>query len=471
MIEFKNVSYQYSFQTQKALESVFFEVRPGEAVLFTGVSGSGKSTLIRLINGLAPHYYHGKVSGRVLVNGRDNANRDISEIARDVGTLFQDAEQQFFALNVEDELAFAHECLGVDPDGIEKTIAEIVGRFSLERVIDSAIFDLSEGEKQKVALASIVALKPKIIILDEPSANLDPEATGELARSLDELKKEGITILIVDHRLYWLSELIDKVFILEKGQIVESGNFSILENEALRARYGLRKTQISDPREDLPHVSETKKPAIETVDLTFAYKGKPSLFDHACVSLPAGEVVAIVGDNAVGKTTFARLLTGLSRMNSGRIHRNGLPLRPRALLKRGSLVLQNADHQLHMKTIKAELESAARGLSKPERDRRVQEMIHHLNLDESVHRHPQSLSGGQKQRLVIGCGMIKNPDILILDEPTSGLDGLNMEIISDKVKEIASLGVCVLVITHDLELIEKACRYQLRLPLSRLSEP
>ncbi|MBE9581509.1 MAG: ABC transporter ATP-binding protein [Proteobacteria bacterium] len=466
MIRFENVSYQYPFQTQKALDSVSFAISEGEAVLFTGVSGSGKSTLIRLINGLAPHYYHGQVSGQVLVNGHDNATRDINRIADDVGTLFQDAEQQFFALSVEDELAFAHECRGVGPDKIKKTIEEVVDRFFLERVVDSAIFDLSEGEKQKVALASIVSLKPGIIILDEPSANLDPEATAELATTLDKLKEQGITIVVVDHRLYWLSGLIDSVFVLQGGRIVESGDFSILENDTKRVNHGLRKTQIRDSRKDLPHVREADTTAIEIADLTFAYRNKRLLFDHAYITLPVGEVVAIVGENGAGKTTFARLLTGLTRMHSGDIRMNGAVLKPRALLKKGSIVLQNTDHQLHMKTVRAELEIAAKGLPESERNRRVREIMQHFNLDELALRHPQSLSAGQKQRLVIACGMIKNPDVLILDEPTSGLDGLNMKIISDKLKQLAGLGVCVLVITHDLELIEEACGYQLRLPLN-----
>ena len=234
MIRLENVSYTYPFQNQKALESVSFELRPGEAVLFTGLSGCGKSTLVRIINGLAPHYYKGELTGKAFVNGIDNAGREIHEIAGDVGTLFQDPEHQFFALNVDDELAFAHECRGVDPSEISATVLKMVKRFSLEKVIYSRIFDLSEGEKQKVALASIISLKPKVIILDEPSANLDPKATEELALILAELKQEGIAIVIVDHRLYWLSKLIDKVYVLKDGRIAESGPYSILKEDAIR---------------------------------------------------------------------------------------------------------------------------------------------------------------------------------------------------------------------------------------------
>ena len=467
MIKFENVCYQYPFHSQKALDSVCFEVRQGEAVLFTGVSGCGKSTLIRLINGLAPHYYHGQLIGRVLVNGRDNTTRGISKIAEEVGTLLQDAEQQFFALNVEDELAFAHECRGEDPDKIKTTIKRSLERFSLKGVVDSSIFDLSEGEKQKLALASIVSLRPKIIILDEPSANLDPGATEELASILADLKKQGITIVIVDHRLYWLSRLIDRVYVLQHGRIKESGSYSILNKEAIRDRYGLRKTKIASSKIDLPDVKKAQKPGFNIDDMSFSYNrnGGQPVFNHIALNLPLGEVTAIVGNNGAGKTTFAKLLTGLLKMSSGKIFLDYRIIPPKALLKRSSIVFQNVDHQLYMKTVRAELAIAARYLVKTQREKRANELMDRFSLTELAMRHPQSLSGGQKQRLVIACGLIKNPDILILDEPTSGLDGMNMRIMSEMMKEFANQGKCVLVISHDLELIQEACKYQICLPL------
>ena len=202
MIKFEHVSYTYPFYDENAVEDICFEAGPGEAVLCTGASGSGKSTLIRMINGLAPHYYKGSLQGVVLVAGRDTGTLTIHQISKTVGTMFQDPEHQFFALNVADELAFAMECNGNDPKMIARSVKKESQRFHLEEVMDSQIFDLSEGEKQKLALASILTMKPKIIILDEPSANLDPASTMELADHLLSLKKQGITLFIVDHRLY-----------------------------------------------------------------------------------------------------------------------------------------------------------------------------------------------------------------------------------------------------------------------------
>ena len=467
MIRLDNVSYTYPFQSRKAIDSVSFEVKQGEAILFTGSSGSGKSTLVRIINGLAPHYYRGEITGTVLIDGKDNVRREIHEIAGDVGTLFQDPEHQFFALSVEDELAFAHECRGVSPSEIRATVLEMIERFSLQKVMHSKIFDLSEGEKQKVALASIISLRPRIVILDEPSANLDPGATEELASILADLKKQGITIVIVDHRLYWLSRLIDRVYVFQHGRIKESGHYSILDKEAIRDRYGLRKTKIGSSKMDLPDVKKAQKPGFKIDDMSFSYhrNGRQPLFDYISLGLPIGEVTAIVGNNGAGKTTFAKLLTGLLKMSSGKIFLDYRIIPPKALLKKSSIVLQNMDHQLYMKTVRSELAIAARYLLKPEREKRANELMDRFCLAELAMRHPQSLSGGQKQRLVIACGLIKNPDILILDEPTSGLDGMNMRIMSEMMKEFAGQGKCVLVITHDLELVQEACSYQISFPL------
>ena len=170
---------------------------------------------MRIINGLAPHYYRGEIAGTDLVNGKDNAGREIHEIAGDAGTLFQDPEHQFFTLSVEDELAFGQERRCVSPSGIRTIVLEMIERFSLKKVMHSNIFDLSEGEKQKIALASVISLQPRVIIPDEPSANLDPGATEKLASILADLKQNGITIIIVDHRLCWLSRLIDRVCVLQ----------------------------------------------------------------------------------------------------------------------------------------------------------------------------------------------------------------------------------------------------------------
>lgn len=402
MIRFERVTYTYPFQTCPAVSDISFSVRPGELVLCTGASGCGKSTLMRLANGLCPHYFQGTLEGRVLIGGEPTDARPINAIAREVGTLFQDPEQQFFALNVEDELAFAHEWQGVSPESIAAKIDEAARAFRLGPILSSSIHELSEGQKQKVGLASILSQGPRALILDEPSANLDPEATEDLARKLTELKARGMAILVVDHRLYWLEGIADRVLVMREGRIAERGGFDLLYDDALRGRCGLRAARVDDPRRTLPDCAaellEPGEGGLAVSGLRFAYPGKPALFDGVDVSIPAG-VTALIGDNGTGKTSLAGLLSLFA-------------------------------------------------------------------LEGLAERHPQSLSGGEKQRLVIACAFAKRPDVLILDEPTSGLDGRNMRRIADALELLAGRGACVLVITHDLELMGLSCARALRLPLS-----
>lgn len=464
MICFENVTYTYPFQNTPAVSNINFSLEEGQAILCTGASGSGKSTLIRLINALAPSYYKGTMTGKVTVDGMNTRDCEIHQVSTIVGTMFQDPEHQFFALNTQDEMGFAMECRGIDADIINKTIQQEAQRFGLESVMENSIFDLSEGEKQKLALASILALNPKVIILDEPSANLDPKATRELACHLAELKNRGISLFISDHRLYWLEGLIDQVIVLEDGKIADRLSFTDLGNKNIRNRYGLRSTSISRKNISLPVVNDREQGDIEIRDLTFGFKNKPLLYDRAELYFSTQDIVAVTGANGTGKTTLAKVLTGLLPLKSGTIRQHSKLLTPKQLLKKGSIVLQNTDHQLHMKTVEQELVfSGRRFAGKPED---VDHLLHIFGLEPFKERHPQSLSGGQKQRLVIAAALIKSPEILILDEPTSGLDGTNMRIISEMIQQLAQKGTLVIVITHDLELMEQACNCELTLPLA-----
>ncbi len=468
MINFNRVSYTYPFQDLPAVTDISFTVARGEAVVCTGASGSGKSTLIRLINGLCPHFHKGALQGGLRVGGKETCKSSVKALSSFVGTMFQDPESQFFALRAADELKFALECRGLSLEKIETATTREAEKFNITHLMNNMIFDLSQGEKQKLALAGIMCVSPKIIILDEPSANLDPDATRELAAHLLALKQQGITLFIVDHRLYWLKNLVDKVLVLDQGRLVDKGSFNILDAPDHRPDLGLRKTHVTEPC--LPEAKTCSTPGadagnrITVENLTFGYKKKPRLFTNVSFDLPRGRVIAITGANGTGKTTLARLLTGLLPLKTGTIRINGNRLWPKDLLARGSIVLQNTDHQLHMKTVQQELTVAAR--HNPHGDTAVPETLSRFGLDAFASRHPQSLSGGQKQRLVIAAALVKDPDILILDEPTSGLDGTNMKIIAHVMKEMARKGTCVLVITHDIELMDMACDCALSMPLS-----
>lgn len=481
MLAFDHVTYTYPFQDAPAVVDLSLHVRPGEVVLCTGASGCGKSTLIRLANGLCPHYYGGHLQGQVHVGGQPTTEQAIPALARQAGTLFQDPEQQFFALNVEDELAFALEWQGMSLPEMRQTVAGSVRRFGLQGLLGSALHQLSEGQKQKVGLAAVSAQCPGALILDEPSANLDPESTAALAASLREMKASGMAVLVVDHRLYWLEGVADRVLVMDGGRVVEQGDFSLLHDAALRQRYGLRAAQVRDTRKTLPDCRRAT-PVLDVSGLRFSHKAGRPLYYDAELSLPAG-ITAVIGGNGAGKTTLARLVSGLDTPQNGTIALDSQPCFEDARLRHTGLVLQNADHQLHMRTALQEVEVCLALAGRKDAAEALR-LLADFGLAHLAERHPQSLSGGEKQRLVIACALAKRPRVLILDEPTSGLDGRNMGRLSEVLRRFAAGEseesapnsvlrqdgqVCVLLITHDLELLENLGHYALRLPLSPLA--
>lgn len=465
MIRFENVTYTYPFQRQAAVRNINFHVPRGTITVCTGASGCGKSTLARLANGLCPHYYKGFVEGRVLIKGETTVDRSLAWLARHAGSLFQDPEQQFFATNVEDELVFPLEWGNSSREQMRQSLEEAIREFGLSDIIHSELAQLSEGQKQKIGLASIWMQGNSALILDEPTANLDPESAMQLAQKLVELKKRGMAIFIVDHRLYWLRGIADQIVIMENGEICRQGDFNILNDGELRRKYGLRAMEVKDGRPALPeYCGETG--IIAVCDLEFAYKNKAPLFENANFALGQG-VTAVVGDNGTGKTTLGRILAGLNKTRRGKILFKGQALPEKGRLARSDIVLQNADHQLHMRTVRDELLIFRKMAGKD--DSRVDELLELFNLVPLADRHPQSLSGGEKQRLAVAASLIKSPTLLILDEPTSGLDGANMRRLADAIRKESRSDRSILIITHDLELLGLLGEYALRLPFAKRS--
>lgn len=483
MISFNHVSYRYPFQDTDAVSDLTFNVSPGRVVLVTGVSGCGKTTLMRLANGLCPHYYEGTLSGNVKIFGKDTQTSSVSEISELVGTLFQDPEDQFFALNVRDEMGFALKTAGIDAKTVEKRIDDVAQRLRISELLKNSISALSEGQKQRVALAEILVTLPRALILDEPSANLDPEATARFAQELNTLKNAGYAILVVDHRLHWLKDVADEVIVMKEGRICRRGFFEILNDETLRREYGLRDAEVIDVREILPE-TDRHNCVLEAKGLTFDYehsnheKGiarfkklflstvapsdRPVLLENINFTLPIG-ITALIGDNGSGKTTLARLITGLNR-GEGELFVRGRLMPSNELLKHAGLVLQNADHQLQMRSVREEIRACLFAAGQDaENESQIESLLDTFSLLPLADRHPQSLSGGQKQRLVIACALAKDPDILILDEPTSGLDGENMKRVAGVLNKAAANGKAVLLITHDLELLALCAQRAIRM--------
>lgn len=466
MLQLNNVTYTYPHASIPALEDISIQVGNGELVLCTGPSGCGKSTLINIINGLIPHYMNGNLSGEIVVNEVSTRESTPVELASFVGTLFQNPDRQFFALTVADEMAVALQWKGWPPEKTEVAVREAAERLDLSSLLGQTIFGLSDGQKQKVAIASLLATKPQALVLDEPSANLDPESTSELAQILLDLKREGLAIFVVDHRLSWLRNIADTVVILQQGRKMLQTDYAILDDEGFRNTHGLRAAKVEDIRDELVDMAIVPKAdsVFSCENLNFGYTKDKPIFSEAAFGFRAGEVTALIGKNGSGKTTLARLFTGLEKSKQGKFFSEGNPVPRRSLVKYAQVVLQNAGHQLRMRTVKDELDDAVLSAFNPAVAAScVLFCLSEYGLEHLATRHPQSLSGGEKQRLAVACATIRSPPLLILDEPTSGLDGRNMELIANNVRRAAHRGAAVLVITHDLELMNTVCTQKITL--------
>lgn len=457
MVNIENFTYSYAHHEKDSLININLKVQEGQAILLTGASGSGKTTILRALCGLIPHYFKGNVRGNVLINNKNLSDSTIEEIAKQVGYLNQNPEQGFFALEVKEELLTPSYWHNIPLEEAENRLEKVSKELSLTDLLLRSILDLSSGEKQKVALGSLL-MNPslKILLLDEPSANLDEESIESLKEILYSLKIKGFTIIIADHRFYWLKEIIDKTYILKEGAIVKEGDFSILKEEKIREEFHLRDYEISKDRE-IPY---PKGDIWKWENINFFYdKNTPYIFENFSGSLPNG-ICALLGKNGSGKTTFSRLITGIKKPKEGNFFYLNKKMKTKDLNTLSTLVVQNVDHYLHASSVKEEVKIASKGkLSQKEQE----DLLEEFQLINFKDRHPQSLSMGQKQRLVCACALASPYEILILDEPSSGLDERNMNIMGKAFKKSAEKGKTLLLISHDQELIYKYADYQINL--------
>ena len=469
IIRAENLSYVYPFQKLRALDDVSFELRRGEAMLVTGASGCGKSTLLRILNGLIPEHFRGTLAGGLEIAG-NVCPLSLERISRFVGTVLQCPEEQIMATTVEEEVALALEWQSCPVAEMRRRVGDAMSALGIAHLASRSVFSLSSGERQKCVIASVIAAQAQIVVMDEPTANLSPDATEELAGLVAQLKRRGVAVVIVDHRLYWLKGVVDKMLVLKDGRAVYAGSMRDAAANPEFPYWGLRAIDVSRP--ELRAAAAGEDCAVEVRNLSFRYRrGMPRVYDGFSCALPRGRITAVVGANGAGKTTLARLLCGLLKPTSGSMvfHDGGsVSMKtPRVRRDRTAFVMQQMDIQLYMKTVLDELlYSAPRKVPKRERLADAEKWLDTFGLAHLRRRHPHSLSGGEKQRLVIACALMKRPALMILDEPTSGLDGRNMRIIADVLREYASSGGTVLLITHDLELLSLVADYQLEIKQS-----
>ena len=460
MISVDNVSFGYG-EAQETLSQVSAAIAPGECVLLCGASGCGKTTVTKLINGLIPAFTPGcRLEGRVEVDGLDPGTTPMYELARKVGSVFQNPKSQFFNLDTDSELAFGLENEGRPPEEIRKRVSDTVDALHLQELQARNIFSLSGGQKQLLAFGSVYAMGPEIFVLDEPTANLDQDAIARLHDQIAGLKRQGRTVVIAEHRLYFLTDLIDRVLYLRDGVLERTFTrkqfFALTDGE--REALGLR--TLIPAGYTLPAAAPAgAKEGLSVEGLTCAYRKEPPVFQALSFSARPGEVVAITGPNGVGKTTLSRCLCGLIREQAGQIALNGRPLNRKERQKAAFCVMQDVNHQLFSDSVWGECRMSAPDAP----DSSLKGVLDSLHLLPFRERHPMSLSGGQKQRLAVATALLSEKPILIFDEPTSGLDYARMVEVSGVIRSLAQQGRIVLVVTHDQEFLQRACDRVLRL--------
>ncbi|MCR4939419.1 MAG: ATP-binding cassette domain-containing protein [Treponemataceae bacterium] len=458
MIEFNNVSFEYTDGT-KILSDLNLKINRGEVILLCGESGCGKSTLIRMINGLIPNYYPGKLSGSVLVNGVDTQKAQLYELSEHVASVFQNPKTQFYNVDSTEEMVFSLENKGIPREEMKKKLADTVKRLRMDNLLGRNLFRMSGGEKQKVACACADTSDAPIIVLDEPSSNLDLHSIRELAEIIKQWKADGKTVIVAEHRLYYMLPYADRVLYLKQGKIemeCSAAEIIALGKDKLSAM-GLRSTDIFGLPLNEPSI--TSKDKIELTNFRYIYPGslQPSL-DVMDVKISRNAIIGVVGDNGAGKSTFARALCGFEKHATGGLTFDGTTFARRKRLRKTFMVMQDVGHQLFTDEVQEELSSC---IDEPESDEVKQEKVYSLlkklNLDDKAARHPHSLSGGEKQRVAIGSAVISDREIIVFDEPTSGLDYRHMKTVAALIRELKAKGKTIFLITHDPELIAECC--------------
>ena len=470
MVEFKQVKFEYcgDDNNKNGISEIDFKVSKGEMILLCGCSGCGKSTILRIINGLIPNFYHGELTGNAIICGKNYRNMSLKYISEFVGSVFQNPRTQFFSVDVMSELAFGCENQCIDENEIVQRIKKHSPKLGIEKLLDRNIFSLSGGEKQKIAISAVSILNPSIVVLDEPSSNLDVFTIEYLRKILKEWKSEGKTIIIAEHKLYYLYDLVDKMLYIKDGKVdfVFNHNEIIKLNKNKLEEYGLRAMNLNDiDYYQNKYEFDKNLKWMELSNFMYTNKENFKLNIKKC-EIPENKIIALIGHNGAGKSTLARCICGLEKDDAGIMVINDCEFKSKDRLKLCYMVMKDVNHQLFMESVWEEVKV---GLDTKE-DKEIALILEKLNLQQYVDKHPMSLSGGEKQRLAIATAILSDRKIVVFDEPTSGLDLCHMKEFVKQVDKLKQMNRTVIVITHDYEFIMKSCDYIVHLENGEVNE-
>ena len=465
----ENLSFRYRDRKGAAIHELSFAADAGEILLIAGASGCGKTTLIRAINGLIPRSYKGEVGGRVLVFGEDTARWKLSQISQKIGTVLQDPERQILGTKVLNEVAFGLENLGMAREEIYQRVDESLAHLKIQHLRDRDTFLLSGGEKQKVALAGVLAMRPSILLLDEPLASLDPASAGETLDAVRALADEGMTVLLVEHRVEDVLRIHpQRVLYMSAGEIRYLGDVDGLSRVVNYHEVKLPAEQIVQrARRDPPPVeinvlpgaarAESEKEALVRFEnVAFGYESDVEILHGINLEIKRGDVIAVLGPNGAGKTTFVKHAIGLLKPKSGRVLVNGKDTKESSVAEIASTlgyVFQSPSHMLFAPTVREELAFGPTNLKHPkeEIEKEVKEALRIVNLSEVEQDPPLALSFGQQKRVSIAAILAMRSRILVMDEPTAGQDYQNYMNFMDAILQLPGFEA-ILFITHDVDL-------------------
>jgi energy-coupling factor transport system ATP-binding protein len=462
-----NLSFRYRRREDWAIENISFEVEPGQVLLIAGASGCGKTTLMRCINGLIPHTYSGEMTGDIRLFGTSVRELPMAGISQTVGTLLQDPERQILGSYVLNEVAFGLESLGLPREDITPRVEKALSRLGILYLRDRETFGTSGGEKQKIALAGVLAMEPKILLLDEPLASLDPMSAHEALDAFRHLADEGFSVMIVEHRVEdVLSIHPERVMYMDKGKIAYLGDVAgllqVVDYTRIKLPAQVVMERSHEKAETWPFEPDIKpeanpKPLVRFEDVHFRYREDfPDVLKGINFEIHQGDVVAILGHNGSGKTTLVKHALGLLKPTQGRVLLEGKDTRQVSVAQAAhtvGYVFQSPTQMLFAPTVKQELSFGPRNLKIPEDqiEQNIRWAIETVHLPEEMQTPPLALSFGQQKRISIAAVLAMRSRILMMDEPTAGQDYWNYTAFMDGILQMPDFDA-ILFITHDIDL-------------------